>query len=63
MNKKEYIKSQKECASMLGITYDDYQKDLIHIKRSKFNTSKKREKTELLDKLGLSTKDLKKKAR
>ena len=63
MNKKEYIKSQKECASMLGITYNEYKNDLKHIKCSKFNTSKKREKNELLDKLGLKEKDLKKKAR
>ena len=52
MNKREYIKSQKECAYMLGLTYDDYQKDLTHIKRSKFNASKKREKKELLNKIG-----------
>lgn len=63
MNKREYIKSQQECAYMLGLTYDDYQKDLTHIKRSKFNASKKREKKELLNKLGLSEKDLKKKER
>ena len=36
MNKKRFIKSQKDCASMLGMSlkeYDDYRENIKVIKR------------------------------
>lgn len=65
MNKKEYIKSQKDCASMLGLSLKEYEESLKNIKCSKFskNASKKNKVDNILSALGLSKKNLKKKAR
>jgi len=64
MKKQEYIKSQKECASFLGISLSQYNKELKSIKCPKFkSSSKNNKKNDLLISLGLSSKDLKKKVR
>lgn len=64
MNKKEFIKSQKECASLLGLSLAEYNKEIKNIKCSKFkDISKKNQKDDLLKVLGINKQDLKKKAR
>ncbi len=59
MNRKEYIKSQKDCADSLGEKYEDYEKSLKNIKRTKFKCSSKKD-DKILRELGLTKKDLKK---
>ena len=36
MNKKEYLKSQKDCAKMLGLSLKKYNESLKNIKVVKF---------------------------
>ncbi len=62
MNKKEYLKSQKDCAKMLGLSLKKYNESLQNIKIVKFKNKKenKKDTINLLHELGLSEKDLKK---
>ena len=60
MNKKEFLKSQQECADMLGITLKEYNKDCKNTKISLRRTRRKKYKYDnsILEKLGLTSKDL-----
>lgn len=62
LSKKEFLKEEKECADMLGLTLNEYRESL---KKVKLGTSDKKVKKEKYDNsilsfLGLSSKDLKK---
>lgn len=60
MSEKEFIKSQKECAAMLGMTLDEYLEDCINTKISKPTTKKnKKYDNSILESLGLTPNDLK----
>lgn len=62
MSKKQFIESQKECASMLGVTVDQYENSLKNIKVPKFEKKdKKKNDDSMLSRFGLSAGDLKKK--
>lgn len=61
MNKKEFIDSQKDCADMLGVSLEKYQKSIENIKvptKTK-NNSERIFDNSILDKLGLKNADLK----
>ena len=62
MNKKEYIESQNDCAKLLGLSVAEYNKSLKKIKCSTFKKSSSEEKKvkKILNQLGLTEKDLKK---
>ncbi len=61
MNKREYITSQKESAKLLGLSLNEYYDSICHIKENKnFKENHKKQKNEMLKKLGLTEKDLKK---
>ena len=64
MSKKQFIKSQKECASMLGMSLSEYQKYCKDLKVPKqLLNEEKNEKIKhdnsILKFLGLTPKDLK----
>ena len=63
MNKKEYMESQNDCAKLLGLSLAEYNKSLKKIKCSTFRKSSSEEKRvkKILNQLGLTKKDLKKK--
>lgn len=62
MNKKEYLKSQKDCAKMLGLSLKKYNESLKNIKVVKFDNKKasKKDTLNILYELGLNENDLKK---
>ena len=62
MNKKEYLKSQKDCAKMLGLSLKKYNESLKNIKVVKFKNKKanKKETISILNELGLNENNLKK---
>ena len=57
MNELEFKNSQSDCAKLLGLTLKEYNENLKNIKCSKFDN--KPLKDDILKKLGLSKKDLK----
>lgn len=64
MSEKQFIESQKECASMLGMSLSEYEEYCKNLKVPKQAISdEKNEKTEydnsILNFLGLTPKDLK----
>lgn len=64
MSEKQFIESQKECASMLGMSLSEYENYCKNLKVPRQEISKeKNEKTEydnsILNFLGLTPKDLK----
>lgn len=62
MNKKEFIESEKDCASLMGISLSEYEEELKIIKRPKFKKIFSK-KNNILKQLGITSKDLKKKSR
>ena len=61
MNKQEYIASQKDCAKLLGISLEEYNKSLKQIKSNQFfETPSEKKQNEVLKKLGLTEKELNK---
>ncbi len=60
MSEKEFIESQKDCASMLGMSLNEYEE---YCKNTKVNVVKKQSKRKydnsILSFLGLTEKDLK----
>ena len=64
MNNKKFIESQNDCAKLLGQSISEYNKSLKKIKRkrSKFEKSSSNEKKvkQILNQLGITEKDLKK---
>lgn len=62
MNKEKYIESQNDCAKLLGQSFSEYNKSLKNIKCLKFKKSSFKEKKvkNLLNQLGITEKDLKK---
>lgn len=62
MNEKKYIESQNDCARLLGQSFSEYNKSLKEIKRSNFEKSYSKEKKvkNILNQLGITEKDLKK---
>lgn len=60
LSKKEFLKEEKECADMLGLTIEEYRKKLKNTKIIRENKRKKqRYDNSILEFLGLSSKDLK----
>lgn len=60
LSKKEFLNEEKECADMLGLSIEEYRKNLKNTKISRENKSKKqRYDNSILEFLGLSSKDLK----
>lgn len=61
MNKKEYVASQKDCAKLLGISLKEYNNSLKQVKSNQFIKAPfKKKQNDILKKLGLTEKDLKK---
>ncbi len=62
MNEKKYIESQNDCAKLLGQSFSEYNNSLTKIKRSNFkkSTTNERKAKNILNQLGLTEKDLKK---
>ena len=62
MNEKKYIESQNDCAKLLGQSFSEYNNSLKKIKRSNFkkSTTNERKVKKILNQLGLTEKDLKK---
>jgi len=60
LNSKEFLREEKDCAAMLGMTLEEYRSYVKNTKvpDRKVNSSKKN-KNDILSKLGLTTKDLK----
>ena len=62
LSKKEFLKEEKECADMLGLTLNEYRESLKKVKMGTSDKKVKKEKYDnsILSFLGLSSKDLKK---
>ncbi len=60
LTSREFLKEEKECATMLGMTLEEYRNYVKDTKvpNKKVNSSKKG-KDDILSKLGLTKKDLK----
>lgn len=64
MSEKQFIKSQKDCAKMLGMSLSEYDNYCKNLKVNKQTLSEKKDEKEKFDNnilnfLGLTTKDLK----
>ncbi len=62
MNKQQFMKEEKDCASLMGLTLKEYRQSLKNAKvnNSVVNDTKKRKyDNSILARLGLSKKDLK----
>lgn len=64
LTKKQFLQEEKDCASMLGLTLEEYRESLKNIKApSKENTTSKVDyDNSILKELGLSENMLKKKS-
>ena len=60
MNKKQFIESEKDCASMMGLSLKEYHKNIHNIKIPTTKKKTKRYDNSILERLGLTTRDLKK---
>ena len=65
MSEKEFIESQKECASMLGMNLSEYEEYCKNIKipaktLNEDSKNKRKYDNDILNFLGLTPKDLKK---
>jgi len=58
MSEKQFIESQKECASMLGMSLSEYQEYCKNLKVPKLQKNAKYDNN-ILKSLGLTPKDLK----
>ncbi len=63
MNQKELLESQKECASMLGISLKDYLNLCKNTKIKKIKEKRRKYDNSILYELGLTEKDLLKRTR
>lgn len=61
MNKKQFIESEKDCAAMMGLSLKEYQKSMQKIKVPTAKNKTRKYDNSILEKLGLTTRDLKKK--
>ena len=60
MTKKQFLESQKECASMLGMSLSEYQNDCKKVKITPRNSKDiPKYDNSILKKLGLNISDLK----
>ena len=62
LNRRQFIEEEKDCASMLGLTLEEYRKSLKNIKvhnYNKKNNTNKKYNNSILKSFGLSEKDLK----
>lgn len=61
LNKREFLKEEKECANMLGMNLEEYRKSIKSAKASNKNSKNKNYKYDnsILKKLGLSKSNLK----
>ena len=59
LNSKEFLKEEKDCATMLGMTLEEYRNYVKNTKVPKKKISNSKDKDDILLKLGLSSKDLK----
>ena len=59
MDEKEFLESQKECASMLGMTLDNYQKYLKEVKVQDDDLIDESNTEEILELLGVDKSILK----
>lgn len=60
MTKKQFLESQKECASMLGMSLSEYQNDCKKVKITHRNSKDiPKYDNSILKKLGLNISDLK----
>ncbi len=59
VNKRQFIEEEKDCASMLGLTLQEYRKSMKNIKASVSNNKKREYNNSILYRLGLTEKDLK----
>ena len=60
-SEKEFINEEKDCAKMLGMSLEEYRQYISNTKISAKITNKCRKyDNKILDKLGLTSKDLKK---
>lgn len=60
LSRKEFLKEEKECADMLGLTLKEYRESLknIKVKKNEENIKQKYDNS-ILNFLGLSSNDLK----
>ena len=63
LSEKQFIEEEKDCAAMLGLTLEEYRKEIKETKVNKLscNVSNRVYDNLILSKLGLSEKDLKRK--
>lgn len=63
LSEKQFIEEEKDCAAMLGLTLEEYRKEIKETKVNKLscNVSNRVYDNSILNKLGLSEKDLKRK--
>ena len=62
MNKQQFMKEKKDCASLMGLTLKEYRQSLKNVKANNNivdDTKKRKYDNSILDRLGLSKKDLK----
>lgn len=63
LNKRQFVEEQKDCASMLGLTLEEYRKSLKNVKVGSSDEKRKNIKYDnsILDYLGIDERLLKKK--
>ena len=59
MDKKQLVESQKECASMLGMTLNEYKKYLKNAKVNEKSQSQQAHQNDFLKIFGIETRNLK----
>lgn len=59
MDKKQLVESRKECASMLGMTLNEYKKYLKKAKVNEKLQSQQIQQNDFLETIGIKTSDLK----
>ena len=60
MNKRQFLKEEKDCSSLHGITLEEYRKSLKNVKAGSSNKGPKKYDNSILHRFGLTEKDLKK---
>ena len=62
MNKQQFMKEEKDCASLMGLTLKEYRQSLKNVKANnkiRDNTKKRKYDNSILDRLKQLKKDLK----
>lgn len=59
LNSKEFLKEEKDCATMLGMTLEEYRNYVKNTKVPNKKVVKSKKNDDILFKLGLTSKDLK----